>query len=1008
MQDKTGMIQVKRARQQESRPTIGYFAPSLVGFCQPVWSGIVDAARKRDINLICFRGSGLGDSNFSEQFNILYNLAGVENIDGVISWASMIGNYVTLDELEAFHQRYRPLPVVTMGRTLAGFPGVLMDSYEGMREAIVHLIEVHGYRRLAFIRGPEDHVYAQGRYRAYVETMESYGLALDPDLVTPPAPWGPSTGMEAMRLLLDERGLRPQTDLEAVVSVSEDALVGALQVLRARGIKIPGDVAVVGFDDTILGQTSTPPFTSVAPPYYETGHQAAETLLTLMKGGQVPQEAIVPSKLVIRRSCGCMDPTVAQAAVSVVKRPLSKGVTLGEVIRTQRARLLSYMIQAVGRHFEGVVSEWAEQLLDSFAAEMESESPGQFLSILEDILRQVKAVGREAAADLQPRPGEHPGQYIAAWHGAISALRRHVLPYVDGEALSLARNLLQQAWVMIAVAVERAQVYQMLQAEQQAQALQDLGQALITIFDMDELMDVLAEGLPRLGIPSCYLALYEEPQPYSYLQPPPQWSKLILAYDKGKRIALGAGGKRFPSHKLVPEGMLPDRQYCFVLESLCFQENQLGFALFEVGPQNGRFYDVLRGEISNALQGALLVQRVQERSVELARQNYILDTFMETVPDRIYFKDLKSRITRANHAHATRLGLGSPSEEIGKTDFDFFPEEQARPKYKQEQEIIRTGQPILGVEEFDGVGHWALTTKMPLRDEHGHIVGTFGISRDITELKRTQETLEQAYVEISTLNERLKAENLRMEAELDVTRRLQQMLLPTDEELRQIEGLDIAGFMQPADEVGGDYYDVLPHNGALKIGIGDVTGHGLESGVVMLMLQTAVRTLQTSGVEDPVYFMDILNRLLHANLQRMNVDKSMTLALLDYHMGQLRLSGQHEQLIVMRRGGEMQLIDTVDLGFPLGIESGITRFMREVPLVELEPGDGVVLYSDGITEAENEAKEFYGLERLCQVVSAHWDKPAEAIKDAVVADVREFIGQQKIYDDLTLLVVKQK
>ncbi|MBN1890324.1 MAG: serine/threonine-protein phosphatase, partial [Thermoflexales bacterium] len=102
------------------------------------------------------------------------------------------------------------------------------------------------------------------------------------------------------------------------------------------------------------------------------------------------------------------------------------------------------------------------------------------------------------------------------------------------------------------------------------------------------------------------------------------------------------------------------------------------------------------------------------------------------------------------------------------------------------------------------------------------------------------------------------------------------------------------------------------------------------------------------------------------------------------------------------------LIDTIDLGFPLGIEGGIARFVKEMPPVELEPGDGVVLYSDGITEAENEAKEFYGLERLCQVVSAHWDEPAEAIKDAAVADVRKFIGKQKIYDDLTLLVAKQK
>jgi serine phosphatase RsbU (regulator of sigma subunit) len=77
------------------------------------------------------------------------------------------------------------------------------------------------------------------------------------------------------------------------------------------------------------------------------------------------------------------------------------------------------------------------------------------------------------------------------------------------------------------------------------------------------------------------------------------------------------------------------------------------------------------------------------------------------------------------------------------------------------------------------------------------------------------------------LNKELKSDNRRMGAELDVSRRLQQMLLPREEELQQIEGLDIAGFMEPADEMGGDYYDVLYHDGLVLFGIGDVTGHGL-------------------------------------------------------------------------------------------------------------------------------------------------------------------------------------
>jgi signal transduction histidine kinase len=87
------------------------------------------------------------------------------------------------------------------------------------------------------------------------------------------------------------------------------------------------------------------------------------------------------------------------------------------------------------------------------------------------------------------------------------------------------------------------------------------------------------------------------------------------------------------------------------------------------------------------------------------------------------------------------MGFNHPAEAIGKSDFDFFPEEQARAKYELEQEIIRTGQPVLSLEESDGAGHWVLTTKMPLRDEHGEVIGTFGISHDITEMKQAQAEL---------------------------------------------------------------------------------------------------------------------------------------------------------------------------------------------------------------------------------------------------------------------------
>ncbi len=127
-----------------------------------------------------------------------------------------------------------------------------------------------------------------------------------------------------------------------------------------------------------------------------------------------------------------------------------------------------------------------------------------------------------------------------------------------------------------------------------------------------------------------------------------------------------------------------------------------------------------------------------------------------------------------------------------------------------------------------------------------------------------------------------------MSADLEVSHRIQQMILPPPEELRQIEGLDIVAFMQPADEVRDDYYDVLKDNGTVHIGTGDVTGHGLESGMLMLMTQTAIRTLIEHDETDPVSFLFTFNRVILKNTQQRHVDKTVMLAFVHYQHGQLK------------------------------------------------------------------------------------------------------------------------
>jgi serine phosphatase RsbU (regulator of sigma subunit) len=246
-----------------------------------------------------------------------------------------------------------------------------------------------------------------------------------------------------------------------------------------------------------------------------------------------------------------------------------------------------------------------------------------------------------------------------------------------------------------------------------------------------------------------------------------------------------------------------------------------------------------------------------------------------------------------------------------------------------------------------------------------------------------------------------------MISELDLTRKIQQILLPKDREIKEIIALDIAGFMEAAEEVGDDYYDVLQHKGRVKIGLDDVTGYGGESGVLMIMVQTAVRTWLADKEPEQVKNLSAMNSVIYDLVQRLKFDKNASLALLDDQQGMLKLTGQHEEMIVVRCNGCVEGFETIALGFQIGLNAEIAEFIVETS-VQLYSGDVVVLYTDGITEAENMDKLLYGLKRLIEVIEINWQPSAAEIRDAVIKDVRSHIGEQKVFDDITLLILQQK
>lgn len=578
-------LAVLGAKRRDRRDTVGFLTANIhIGASRTLWRGVVDAAASHDANLICFPGGGLRVSEgFEAQRNVIYELIDAERLDGLLNWSSTIGGTRSLAELTDFHQRYHPLPLVSLTQLIAGAPAVSVDSYQGMRAAITHLVADHGYRRIAFIRGPEEHYHAQERFQAYLDALQDYGLPLVSALITPPLPW--EAGEEAIRLLLDERGLRPRVDIEAVVAVSDLAALEALKALTARGIRAPTDLAIVGFNDSVEGRVAKPPLTSVAMPFYEQGSRGVDALLARLEGKDVPAQLMLESRLVVRQSCGCPSQPVMRAAVGPLE---ARSVDVGAVFAELHDSFLGETAQA---RVDAAATELVlARVLDAFQAELTGAAPGRFLVTLEQALEGAWAV---------------TGNF-AAWQDIVSALRCCVLPYVGHAAQQQVEDMIGQARVLIGEVSQRAQAYRQLQAKAQAARLHEIGQALITAFDIDALATVLAERLPQLGIRSCYLSLYEN------AAAPLEGSRLILAYTEAGRVPLETGGRPFASRALAPDDLLPhNRRYSMVVEPLFFRHDQIGFILLEIGPRDPEVYEVLRGYISSALKGALLVQEAR-------------------------------------------------------------------------------------------------------------------------------------------------------------------------------------------------------------------------------------------------------------------------------------------------------------------------------------------------------------------------------------------------------------
>jgi phosphoserine phosphatase RsbU/P len=281
---------------------------------------------------------------------------------------------------------------------------------------------------------------------------------------------------------------------------------------------------------------------------------------------------------------------------------------------------------------------------------------------------------------------------------------------------------------------------------------------------------------------------------------------------------------------------------------------------------------------------------------------------------------------------------------------------------------------------------------------HGVHSGIGASHRSLSGVKQGRKADDTSPV-VRAMNPAVMTEATRQENE--IASRVQSSILPGEID---VEGLAISAQMLPAEVVGGDYYDVIPVNDGCWLAIGDVAGHGLAAGVIMLMIQSAVQSLvRLSPQASPRDLVCALNGALYENIRkRMKRDEHVTFCLARYSPdGGLVFAGAHENILICRENGECE--DIPPTGTWLGAIEDVRQDTPETRL-QLGPGDMMLLFSDGVIEASDGQRKRFGLQRLRALLVDNRERSPQDVRNAIMDAVMRWSGRPD--DDVTLLVVR--
>jgi diguanylate cyclase (GGDEF)-like protein len=589
--------------------TFGILTDYVAEYHRQVIRGIQTTLERAGVSSVVFVGTDLTAENLPKTItdyfvggNATYDLVS-SRLNGLIALSASMGPTLNDDQLLGFLARYKPLPVVSVGRALPGIPSVVSQNPTGMRALMRHLIEDCGYRRFAFMRGIVGEPDSDAREQVFREALIEYHLEFhEHDMLN--GEYFSIKAYEATRIWV------PDASTEVIVCANDDMAFGVLHALEESGVNVPEDMAVTGFDDLETSQHCLPPLTSVRQPLFEMGVQAAQTMLKHHRKQSVEAVLDLPSALTLRESTRETTRVTTNSA-SLQSVNLTGSNPIGfEALRDEFNRSLLHPSET-GQAFLRAWRNWMR------TDQIQIHGPRLWQETLQHLLS-------EMPANLEPQTLQTA---TALWG------RAHSLTISEGQVLRKRHLLSEQTGLTW---------------------YHDFDVELMSEANIPALTRNIVRFLPDLGLSRCYIALFETHEPTIC-----ETAQLVLAFEHGE--AQPVDSKVFSSKNLLPATMQDRLHGHLYLQPLYVNHAQYGWIMFELEQQQAFYFDALRQTLSSGIHNAMQAKRLQDYTSILETRIQERTQALETSNDQLRAENTERRLTqealRAANAQLRRATL---------------------------------------------------------------------------------------------------------------------------------------------------------------------------------------------------------------------------------------------------------------------------------------------------------------------------------------------------------------